>query len=260
MIDQSTDPRLFKRYLRLLGISPKKPDRDALFKLTTAQLTQIPFENISKLYYLKKEGLRGLPDFERHLHGIENYHFGGTCYANNYYLHLLLKYLGYEVFLCGADMADPDVHIVNIVRVEGHEYVVDGGYGAPFLEPMPRDLNIDYELAWGNYRYVLKPRDADGYTINPNPRSIQHFEKPIADSFREQATFMNAVLLVRYYPNRSITIHNLSLTESKGLETRTTKLGGRDKLPGKIEQYFGIPTAVAAEAVGELERFNDAWS
>ncbi len=266
---------LYDRYLRLLGVSPKKPSREALLELTRAQLTRVPFENISKLYYRKKDNLHALPDFERYLDGIEHFHFGGTCYPNNYYLHMLLKYLGYDADLCGADMTNPDVHIVNIVRVEGHEYIVDGGYGAPFLDPMPRDLRVDYKLALGGERYILKPKDSSGrsrlelyrnsekkhgYNVNPIPRSIEHFENVIADSFRDQATFMNALLLVRFYPDRSTVIHNLTVIDSVGVETKKHQLKSRDPLPIAIENHFGIPKGITTEAISELGELNDAWA
>ena len=112
---RSTDSDLFERFLHLLGVNRRKPCSGALDELVTAYMMRVPFENVSKLYYMKRYGLRGLPNLEQYLEGIELYNFGGTCYSNNYYLHLLLTYLGYDVMLCGADMFDPDVHVVNIV-------------------------------------------------------------------------------------------------------------------------------------------------
>ncbi|MBT3222726.1 MAG: hypothetical protein HN348_26930, partial [Proteobacteria bacterium] len=61
-------------------------------------------------------GLRDIPSLDQYLQGLER-GFGGTCYSNNWYLHQLLKLLGYEVMFCGADMEDPDAHAVNVVSV-----------------------------------------------------------------------------------------------------------------------------------------------
>lgn len=44
------------RYLKLLGISRRKPSYNALREIIEAQMMNVPFENISKLYYLKKSG------------------------------------------------------------------------------------------------------------------------------------------------------------------------------------------------------------
>src|SRR5512146_169462 len=134
------DRELVSRYLDVLGVTATDPSYDGLAELVAAHVTRIPFENVSKLYYKKNLGLTSPPPIELYLDGIEQYHFGGTCYSNNLYLNALLASLGYNVKLCGADMSAPDVHIVSMVRVDGREYIVDAGYGAPFLAPLPRDL------------------------------------------------------------------------------------------------------------------------
>ncbi len=254
---------LFDRYLALLGITSRPPSLEALRELTLAHLTRVPFENVSKLYARREPELCGLPGLERFLDGIERHHLGGTCYANNFHLHELLAHLGYRVALCGADMAAPDVHIVNLVSLDGSQYLVDGGYGAPFLEPMSLDLTQDQEVAWGRDRYVLKPRDAHGrswmghyrdgslrhgYLVNPAPRRIGEFAGVIADSFREDATFMNALLVARFSKTRSLTLRNLSLTEADAAGWRSREVGRQD-LPLVIEREFGIPRAIASQAL-----------
>jgi N-hydroxyarylamine O-acetyltransferase len=272
---EETDRNLFDFYLQLLGIGRNKPSIAALSELTLAQLTRIPFENISKLFYLKREAQTGLPGLTRHLSGIGQYHFGGTCYANNYYFHLLLRHLGYEVKLCGADMSNPDVHLVNIVTVEGRPFLVDGGYAAPLLQPIPLDLDHDFVIELGNDRYVLKPPDEGGrsrlvlfrngqerhgYLINPKARRIEEFENVIHQSFRPAATFMNAVLLVRFYEDRSVVIHNLQLIESVGKSVQTASIKDRSELTGVIEEHFGIPRPISAEAISSLDDLGDAWT
>jgi len=114
--------KLFDKYLGLLGVSKSEPDFDLLKKIVKAHLIKIPFENISKLLY-KKQGMSYIPDLSRYLDGIKNYNFGGTCYVNNYYLYLLLKDVGYDIKLCGADMKKPDVHIICIVTIDHNEYI-----------------------------------------------------------------------------------------------------------------------------------------
>jgi len=149
----------FKRYIKLLGFKPKEPNLDDLTKIISSHLKIIPFENISKLYYFQQTGQKRIPALSQFLYGSEKYHFGGTCYVCNYHLYQLLKYLGYDVKLCGADMSQPDVHIVILVKLDGREYIVDVGYAAPFLEPIPRDLLIDYKISRGKDDYILHPMD-----------------------------------------------------------------------------------------------------
>ncbi len=268
-------PQLLEHYLSIVGVQRRKPNVDALCELVRAHLLHIPFENISKLYYKKHLGLRGLPSLGLFLDGIERFHFGGTCYANNYYFYQLLANLGYQIRLCGADMSNPDVHMVSMVTVEKREYLVDVGYAAPFLEPLPRDLATDYSIVLGRDRYVLKPRDAEGcsrlelyregklkhgYLAKPWPKQIRDFEQVIADSYRKDATFMNALLLTRFFPNRSLVIHNLTVIESEGAVSRNRTLISRDELAQVINEHFAIPRDLVMDTVKELGQLGDAWT
>ena len=267
--------QLIERYLCALEVTRREPSAEGLAELVAAHVMRVPFENISKLYRKKRLGLTGLPSIEQFLEGIEQYHFGGTCYSNNFHFYTLLASLGYRVKLCGADMSNPDVHMVIMVEVDGHEYLVDGGYAAPFLSPLPRDVTKDYVVALGRDRYVLKPQDAagcsrlemyrdgamkHGYLAKPLPRNIEEFNPVIADSFRPSATFLNALLLARFYRDRSVVIHNLTLIESRGANTTIRPLGRREELVVEVERQFGIPRGVVGEAVSGLHELVDAWA
>lgn len=262
-------------YLRILGVARVEPSFAALQELVTAHLTRIPFENISKLHYHKNLGLMSLPDIQLYLEGIEQYHFGGTCYSNNYHFHLLLRSLGYEAKLCAADMKTPGVHALNIITIDGHEYLVDVGYAAPFLSPIPRDREADYEIIWGRDRYVLKPQDPNGcsrlelyrdgvlrhgYLAKPAPQKIEDFDEVIAASFCANATFLNSVFLVRFHLDRSVVIHNLTLIESDRHKSTMRILADRAELVGAIEQHFGMPRKIVSEAVDGVSKMQDVWS
>jgi N-hydroxyarylamine O-acetyltransferase len=263
---------LLDRYLTLLDVPKRKPSFDALCEIVRAHIIRIPFENVSKLYYKKHQGLQGQPNLELFLDGIEQCHFGGTCYANNYYLYQLLANLGYQVKLCGADMSDPDVHLVSMVTVEKQEYLVDVGYAAPFLTPLPRDLTTDYTIALGRDQYVLKPQDTEGrsqmelyrdgdlkhgYLAKPAPRQIQEFEQIIADSYREDSTFMNALLLARFFPDRSVVIRNLTVIESQSMTSKAQTLSSQDELGQVIYQYFAISKKITEDVVRQLGQLSN---
>jgi len=240
-----------------------------------AQLTRVPFENISKLYNRKHHDLVDLPPLQLYLEGIERYHFGGTCYSNNFHFYSLLASLRYAVKLCAADMRTPDVHVVIMVTVDGRDYLVDAGYGAPFLSPMPRDLATDYVVELGRDRYVLRPQDDNGrsrlemyrdghlkhgYLAKPAPRRIEEFRHAIAGSFRPDATFLNSLLLTRFYSDRAVMIHNWTLIESHGSESIVRSLASRDQLIAQVEEHFGMPRRIVAEAVKELGDLQDPWA
>jgi N-hydroxyarylamine O-acetyltransferase len=256
-----------ERYLQVLGVPRRPPSPAALCELTAAHLTRIPFENVSKLYY-RHVASAGIPGLEAFLDGIERHHFGGTCYSNNYHLHQLLRHLGYDAALCGADMTSANVHVVNVVTVARRRYLVDVGYAAPFLSPLPLDLAEDHEIAWGGGRYVLKPAIEDGrarleryrdgvpvhgYVVNPAPRRIEDFAGVVAESLSDRAVFMHALLIARFFPQRSVTLRNLSLIEAGPTTAPRVRTLTRAELPEAIEREFGIPGDVSVRALDGVE-------
>jgi N-hydroxyarylamine O-acetyltransferase len=274
MSDLDLPDDLTSRYLRLLGVPRRPPSLDALREVVRAHVTRVPFENITKLLRFRRSGLAGIPDLSDFLNGIEEWNLGGTCYSNNGYLYRLLVTLGYDAILCGADMQNPDVHLVSLVRIDGRSYLVDGGYGAPFLHPMSCDLDDDYELVLGHERYVLRPRDAAGYSrlelyrngqathgylVKPFHRRIEEFRGVIEGSFAPAAVFMNAVVITRFSANRSLSLHNLKLVESEGAESRAVAIEGVESLPEVIQSRFGVPSAVVREALTGLSLSGDPW-
>jgi len=262
--------KLFDKYLGLLGVESSSPSFEFLCKIVRAHLLRIPFENVSKLLY-KKQGMDSLPCLYAYLDGIEKYNFGGTCYANNHYLNLLLNYLCFDVKLCGADMKNPDVHLINIVTVEGKEYIVDGGYAAPFLEPLPRLLTDDYVINLGPEKFILKPQDKYGlskleqyyngelkhwYTAKPQPRCIENFRGVIKDSYADNAMFMNIFRITRFTTNGSLAMRNLQLTEATNSLTTIIDVP-RSEIPGIVEKKFLIPSDVVEEALDTIKELKD---
>lgn len=270
--NMSIPSSLFKTYMNLLGIKPAEPSFDLLRKIVKAHLIKVPFENISKLLQ-KNRGINYIPDLSAYLSGIEEYNFGGTCYANNYYLYLLLKHLGFDVKLCGADMKNPDVHLISMIKIGNREYIADAGYAAPFFDPLPRHLNKNFVIRAGSEKYVVKPKDKMGntkveqyssddlqhwYTAKPQPRKIEDFRKVICQSYAGEATFMNALRMVRFYENGSRSLRNLLLTEINGSKCSTIKIP-RDELPPVVNEKFGIPEKLIEEALSNLKKFRNIY-
>ena len=264
---------LFDKYLNLLGVEVTKPNYELLCKLVKAHLTRIPFENISKLLF-KKQGMNYIPTLSVFLEGIKKHNFGGTCYTNNYYFNLLLEHLGFDVKLCGADMKEPDVHLINIVTIDEKEFIVDGGYAAPFLQPLPRYLDNDFVINFGNEKYVVRPKDDSGktlveqysgselqhwYTTKPEARKIEEFRKVIEDSYAEDAVFMNAIRLVRFTENGSVSLRNYSFAETSGANVITTKIK-REELPAIVSKKFGMPEELVKAALDSINEIKDIYN
>jgi arylamine N-acetyltransferase len=186
---------------------------------------------------------------------------------------MLLRDLDFDVKLCGADMKNPDVHIISITTIDKKEYIVDCGYAAPFFDPLPRDRSHDHNLKFGDEHYIIKPKDSEGhtkvehyfhgklqhwYTAKPPSRKIEEFKKVINDSYADDQTFMNAVRITRFTENGSLVLKNLHLTELNNNKTSTKKLKRKD-LPNIIEQKFGIPAELVSEAMSNLKELKDIY-
>jgi arylamine N-acetyltransferase len=264
----------YLRYLKLLNLQYEKPGIEYLEKIVRAVMLKVPFENISKLYYLKKYGLVGIPVLTQYLNGIEQHHFGGTCYSNNYYLNGLLVSLGFDAVLCGADMQMPDVHIVNRVKIEGREFIVDAGYAAPFLIPLPADLKTNFEILSGNDKYILHPKDSagrmkmelfregiltHGYIMKPEPRTIDNFNKAIKNSFSKDAIFMNSLLAVHFKEDNTIIISNKNIIEMSKQSIIKKPIKDFEELLNEIERIFKIPTSISRIALKNITMHKDAW-
>src|ERR1017187_3649094 len=84
-----------QRYLRLLGIrtpiaGPAGWDEAGLDEVVHRHLCRVPFENVSKLLLLGREGAGRVTTLTEFLDGIEHYDLGGTCHTNNPFLASLL--------------------------------------------------------------------------------------------------------------------------------------------------------------------------
>ena len=269
------EENLYHRFINLLGVTIKTPTYSFLSELVRAHLSVIPFENISKIYYKTRLGLVEVPPFELYLEGVEEHHFGGTCYSNNYYFFKLLQYLGYEVVLCAADMKNPGSHMVSMVTLENKTYLVDVGYAAPFTEAVPLDLEKDHEIVCGRDRYVFKPRDQSGstqllmfrngsykhgYTARPGVRRIEDFSEVISNSFLPGSTFFNTLLLTKYESGRFCILHNLEFIESTAGRSVIHQLSDLDEMVQIIEKTFKIKQSITRDILSGIRLTGDAWN
>jgi N-hydroxyarylamine O-acetyltransferase len=248
-------------------VSRRRPSLEALRELVAAHLMRVPFENLSNLYRFHRYGLAEPPPPEVFLDEIEQYHFGGVCFTNNLYFDALLKALAYDARLCLADMRSPNAHMVIVVTIEGHDYLVDVGYGAPFSAPMPLDLVDDFVIDLPEAGYRLKPRDPLGrsrmefyqgallkgfYVVKPQPMCIEDLRQLIADAFLPEAPFRNFLLMARFWSNRFRVIHNFVVLDTGTNGLRAMRLSARADLVKCIKESFGMPSDIIAEAIDHL--------
>ena len=259
----------FERYLNVLGVADARPDLDGLRRIVRAQLIRVPFENVSKLFLARSRGFRGVPDLDLYLDGIEKCRFGGTCYSNNHHLGSLLRHVGFDASYCGADMVSgPDVHAVLIVRLDDREYLVDVGYGAPFYEPMPRDLDGPLTIRLGRDRYVLQPRDEEGrsrmehhregrqvhgYLAKSTPRDLGFFREAVLDSYRLTANFMTQLRISLFLDDGNVELLKDRLLRARGNSYTVETIPNRAALVESVTENFGMRGDIVGEVVGELD-------
>ena len=264
-----------ERYLDILGVGAARPAPEALRQLVRAHLLRVPFESVSKLREGRLRGRHDLPRLASFLDGIERHHFGGTCYANNLHFFRLLRALGYETTLCGAEMASgPDVHVAIRVAMDGQEFLVDVGYAAPFYEPIPLDRADGLAFRFGRDSYLVHPKDAEGrtrldvrrdgervhgYLLSPAPRPIEHFRRAINRSYREGATFMRSLLLVRFFDSQSVTIFNRLRIDSSPDDFSVRELVTVDRVVEEIVGAFDMDEAVVRSAVAGLPELENPY-
>ena len=253
---------LYDRYLRLLGFdSAPPPDLPALRSLVRAHILRVPFENLSKLVGLPRT-LAGFLD------AIEQRDLGGTCYTNNPHFAGLLRTLGFQADLLGADMSSPNVHTAIRVLCEGRQWHIDTGYGAPYYEPVPLD-SLPHEIRWGDERHLFDRSDDDGvrlseylasgarvfgYIAHQPPRDLEFFRETIDNSYRPGATFLTRLRLVRFFGDYSMELFNARCTWKRGAEAKRWDITGPGELRRLVQDEFQMPRAPIDEALDALER------
>jgi hypothetical protein len=99
-----------------------------------------------------------------------------------------------------------------------------------------------------------------GYVVNPEPREIEHFDEIIRHSYSDEATFMNVVVIEKFFSDRSIRFHNFILTESTPDGATTTQLGDKQELVRAIEHHCGFPAEIIREAIADISLQADIYS
>jgi arylamine N-acetyltransferase len=143
-----------RRYVALLGLKRDVLSLEALNALTRAH-RRVVFENVTSLLRKRANPAGPMPplDLELILSSWEEGRAGGVCYEVGEMLTRLLPALGYAARPVLAEIGFPGSHQAVIVELDGREYLVDAGNGAPFLEAFPLDEPAEVRRAGLSYRF-----------------------------------------------------------------------------------------------------------
>ncbi len=256
------------RYLRLLGMDEPVSGLAGLERIVRAHVCRVPFENVSKLLLVGREGVGRPTRLDEFLEGIEHQDLGGTCYSNNPFLAELLRSLGYDADLLGADMSAPNVHTVIRVRLNGQEWHVDAGYGGPFYRPVRLDRLPETTTA-GDLRFVLHhsangnvelslmrgDTRLHGYVAHGPARAFEFFRPIVLGSFEPGQHFMTNLRLIRYFGDgRAAEVLNSSLTLHNNGESRVIQLRSRSDMRFAVADELAMPRCPVEQALDVLER------
>lgn len=256
------------RYLRLLGIEGRPSGLEGLRLLVQRHLLAVPFENVSKLLLYGREGAGRAATPAEFLDGIEFADLGGTCYSNNPFFAGLLRSLGYDAELLGADMSKPDVHTCIRVRLDSLAYHVDVGFGAPFREPIRLD-RLPVRTDEGGNHYIFDRDSAERtlrmrmfireecritYVAHDPPRLPEHFAPAIEMSFLPGATFMQHLCINRIFEDYSLDLWDRELLRHDAAGTSVRVLASMAELQAAVAEDLGLPRCPVEPAVAALER------
>jgi len=249
------------RYLRLLGIDDVPRGIDGLRLIARRHVTRVPFENISKLLLFDREGAGRAFTLDELLDNIEHHDLGGTCYATTPHLANLLRALGYDADLLGADMTNPDVHVCIRVNL-GRGYLVDAGFAAPFRDAIPLD-SLPYRVDEGTHHYTFDRHERGialhfgtslSYVAHEPPRTLDDFAPVIRASFAPGAHFMNRLRIARFFEDYSIELIDRRVLVHRGTRTEERELATLDELEHVVRTEFAMPRCPVRDAVAVLKR------
>lgn len=153
-------------YFARIGIArPGQPDAAALAAVQRAQRFVIPFENLD---IPLGRGISLSPDAV--FNKLVTRKRGGYCFEQNQLFLRALTALGFEArplmarVWIGATEPQPRTHTVNLVTLDGREWIADAGFGGSYTPPMPLEQGAPVTTSDGA-RHRLVEDVTHGWTL-----------------------------------------------------------------------------------------------
>jgi len=201
-------------YLARIGQRREQPSAAALRRLVQAHVETIPFENIDVV--LRQHRGIGLDVVAGKLVGRQR---GGYCYEQAGLFAAVAEQLGYQVQRTAARVQPrrngPYTHMSLLVTVDGETYLVEVGFGAGILVPMPlRDGEVVDQAGWphrlvrsGDW-WVLQKQADDGWDdlheflpqVHSQPGDYEVFHH--YTSTHPKSPFVRKIVVMRLEPGR----------------------------------------------------------
>lgn len=261
-------PSWTSRYLKLLGLPDEPlptPDLATLRRISRAHLLTVPFESITSVLRRRRHIGASVPllDVEVILDAWIARRSGGLCFEVTEMLNRLLVALGYAAHPVLGQISFPGSHQAVRVAVDGRDYLVDCGNGAPFFEPIPLDATLELQHAGLAYRFRR-----DGHTFVQDrwidtawqPFCRFDLDEPSAEA-REQAYQMHhvigcswvvdAIVLVRCAEDEVWSLRDGRLTHFTG-EPQAKHVSEVDDYRRTVAEVFSLPNLPIGDALEAL--------
>lgn len=134
-----------REYLNRIGFTGQfnKPDLDSLFTIHKLHVMSVPFENLSV-----HNGEKNSMDLHVIYDKIVKSNRGGWCCENNLLFSWALKEMGYKSSILGGrvfnsleqDFLPNDSHLINLVEIDGKQYIADVSFGMSYQIWYPLEL------------------------------------------------------------------------------------------------------------------------
>ena len=246
------------RYLHRIGCGPPPgADIATLRRLQHAHLHAVPFENLDI-----RAGQPLSLDESTLFDKIVVRRRGGICYEQNTLFAALLRQLGFEVALFGAEVGlaeggfgPPFDHMALLVTLGAQRWLVDVGFGDSFV--LPLDLDQRGEQRQGRSVYAL---DLDGtwqvltkrakiggsiatpsYRFQTQPREVADFEPMCRHHQTSPAShFTQRDICSLPTPTGRVTLSDNQLIETDAGVRRVTGLRDASQRDRALRAHFGF--------------------
>lgn len=244
-----------EKYLKLLGVKTMQPSVSFLNEIVKRQLSEVPYENISKIIRFHEIG-PSIPNFEEFVAGIVEKKYGGTCFSQNIYLNHILNYLGFKSKLIGFRRDGLLSHLSLRVNVEGANYFVDVGIMSSFSGPFRIDPSESFQKDIGNQRFVFSPKlDLENYNLeiwrdgkmirefesSSLPFTEQDIEIGVRKTFDRSAMFMTTLCVHRVFDAHSVGIWNRNFYQINGIEYSVRQIQSYSELKSVFRDELLLP-------------------
>ncbi|WP_217245992.1 arylamine N-acetyltransferase [Streptomyces sp. AC602_WCS936] len=246
MLDETT----ITAYLdRISAPRPQRADLESLRNLQMRHLLSVPFENLG--YHLGEE----IHMDERVVEKIVKERRGGGCYEVNPGLAHLLRGIGHDVsFLPGrvwikGRLTAPLCHLALKVRIDGHAWLVDVGFGRNSRYPLSLETDGVQPDPHGEYRVEaaddggvdVSVNDAPLYRVYDVPCEVSDFG-PTLWWYRTapDSPFLQNLFCSLPTENGRVTLKENQLTLVDGGERESRVLADDDEVRAAYDKWFGI--------------------